>query len=90
VPESTRTTRKRKASEEATVSALATKARVPRELVQHLYDEEIADLQSTSNVKKFIDVIAGNRVKQRLVKQSRHATQSSAERADVAVPQATR
>lgn len=90
MPESTRTTRKRKASEEATVSALAAKARVPRELVQHLYDEEIADLQSTSTVKKFIDVIAGNRVKQRLVKQSRHATQSSAERADVAVPQATR
>jgi predicted nucleic acid-binding protein len=73
-----RPTRKRKASDEATVSALAMKARVPREFVQHLYDEEMAELESASIVKNFINVIASNRVRQRLVKHSSHTSQSIA------------
>jgi hypothetical protein len=56
------------------VSALAAKARVPREFVQRLYDEEMAELESTSTVKTFINVIAGNRVRQRLVKSSRNTS----------------
>jgi hypothetical protein len=70
--------RKRKASDEATVSALAAKARVPREFVQRLYDEEKAKLESTATVKKFINVLAGKRVRRQLVKQSRQTSQSAA------------
>ena len=65
-------------ADDATVSALAAKARVPREFVQRLYDEEMAELESTSTVKKFINVIAGNRVRRRLVKQSPQTGQSAA------------
>ena len=49
VPEPQRPNRKRRASDEATVSALAAKARVPREYVQRLYDEEMTELESTSD-----------------------------------------
>jgi len=68
VSETQRPNRKNRSSDEAAVSALAAKARVPREFVQRLYDEEIAELESTSTVKTFIDVIAGSRVRQRLAK----------------------
>jgi len=84
VSESTSPTRKRNDSDDAAVSALATKARVPREFVQHLYDAEMADLESTSTVKNFINVIAGNRVRQRLVQQSRHTRQDGADHPEVA------
>jgi hypothetical protein len=63
------------------VSALAAKARVPREFVQRLYDEEMAELESTSTVKTFINVIAENRVRQRLVRSSPHTSQSVADHA---------
>jgi Protein of unknown function (DUF3562) len=53
--------------DEATVAALASRTRTSVEVVKHLYDEEIAELQSTSVVKNFIDVIARRRVKQRLM-----------------------
>ena len=86
--ESTNPTRKRNDSDDAAVSALATKARVPREFVQHLYDAEMADLESTSTVKNFINVIAGNRVRQRLVQQSRHTSQSVADHPEAGGPQA--
>jgi Protein of unknown function (DUF3562) len=52
---------------EATVAALARRTRTSVEVVKHLYDAEIAELQSTSVVKNFIDVIARRRVKQRLM-----------------------
>jgi hypothetical protein len=68
VSETPRSIRKRTASGEATVSALAAKARVPREFVERLYDDEMAQLESTSTVKNFINVIAANRVRQRLAK----------------------
>lgn len=82
VPEPTRPPLKRKDSDEATVSALATKARVSRESVQDMYDEELADLESTATVKNFINVIAGNRVRQRLGRQSRQKSQNAADHAD--------
>ena len=40
----------------------------PMELVEDLYDQELAKLQATSSVKRFIEVIAGRRVKQRLLR----------------------
>ena len=54
------------------MSELAAKTRAPRELVQRMYDEEMAELESSSTVKTFIEVIAGNRVRQRLGNQSKH------------------
>ena len=54
--------------DESTVAALAQKTHTPIEVVKHLYDEELADLESKSTVKSFIDVIAGRRVKERLRK----------------------
>jgi hypothetical protein len=77
-------TRKRKGSDEATVSALAVKARVPREFVQHLYDEEMAELESTSSVKNFINLIAGNRVRQRLAQRSSRTSQSASSHPEAA------
>ena len=53
--------------DEATVAALAQKTRTSIEVVKRLYDEEIAELQSKSTVKNFIGVIAGRRVRQRLM-----------------------
>jgi tRNA U54 and U55 pseudouridine synthase Pus10 len=51
---------------QATMDALARKTHAPVEVVRRLYDEELAELQSNSKVKNFIEVIAGRRVKERL------------------------
>lgn len=83
VSEPLRPDRKRRASEEGTVSTLAARARVPREFVQRLYDEEVAELESTSTVKNFISLIAGKRVRRRLLKQSRHTSQSVPDQLEV-------
>jgi hypothetical protein len=48
------------------VSAIARKTHTPVDVVKNLYDEELAELQSNSAVKSFLDVIAGRRVKERL------------------------
>jgi hypothetical protein len=48
------------------VAALAHNACAPVEVVKSFYDEELAELQSKSKVKKFIEVIARRRVKERL------------------------
>lgn len=53
-------------SDEATIANLAHQTDTNRELVRHLYDEEIAALRARATVKNFIGVIAGRRVKQRL------------------------
>jgi hypothetical protein len=37
------------------------------EVVAHLYDAELAYLEANSHVKKFIEVIAGRRLKKRLL-----------------------
>ena len=52
--------------DEASVSALARKTDTPVEEIRKLYAQEVADLESTANVKNFIDVIASRRVKERL------------------------
>ena len=53
-------------ADESTVSAIARKTHTPVDVVKHLYDEELAELQSNSSVKSFLDVIAGRRVRERL------------------------
>jgi Protein of unknown function (DUF3562) len=53
-------------ADEVTISTLARQTDTNRELVRHLYDEEIAALRERATVKNFISVIAGRRVKQRL------------------------
>ena len=65
--EPTQSIREHRGMDEAAVSVLARKTRAPIELIKRLYDEEIAELQSKSSVKHFIEVIAGRRVRQRLV-----------------------
>jgi hypothetical protein len=52
--------------DEVSVAALADKSRTPIDVVRHIYDEELAELDSKSTVKNFIEVIAGRRVKERL------------------------
>ena len=44
----------------------------PMELVEDLYDQELAKLQATSSVKRFIEAIAGRRVKHRCWRLSFH------------------
>ena len=51
---------------EGTIAALAHKTHTPIDVVKHLYNEELADLESKSAVKKFIEIIAGRRVQERL------------------------
>lgn len=60
-----RATRKAGASD-ATLRALATQTQTDFDVVRDLYDQEIADLQSTASIQSFIPVIASRRVKQRL------------------------
>ena len=50
------------------LDALARKAHTPVEVVRRLYDAELAELQANSKVKRFIQVIAGKRVKERLIR----------------------
>jgi hypothetical protein len=67
--------------DESTVSAIAWKTHTPVAVVKHLYEEELADLESNSAVKGFLDVIAGRRVKERLrqprYQRTKHADQAS-------------
>jgi hypothetical protein len=53
-------------SSDAALRALATQTQTDFDVVRDLYDQEIADLQSTASIKSFIPVIASRRVKQRL------------------------
>jgi hypothetical protein len=62
-PQSTRIASGR---DDATVAVLAHNACAPVEVVQRFYEEELAELQSKSKVKKFIEVIARRRVRERL------------------------
>jgi hypothetical protein len=51
---------------DGTLRALARQTDTPIQAVSDLYEEEVARLTATSRVKRFISVIAGRRVKQRL------------------------
>jgi hypothetical protein len=53
---------------DGSLRALAVQTNCPIGLVEDLYDQELANLQATSSVKRFIEVIAGRRVKQRLLR----------------------
>ncbi len=53
-------------SSDASLRALATQTQTDFDVVRDLYDQEIADLQSTASIKNFIPVIASRRVRQRL------------------------
>ena len=67
MPDSAASNRKALASQEAAISSLATETQAPREIVKRLYDEEMAALQANAKVQTFIGVIAGRRVKERLM-----------------------
>jgi hypothetical protein len=60
----------------STVESLAREACVPIEVVERFYEEALADLQSNSKVKNFIEVIAGRRVRER-IKRSRSESSTS-------------
>jgi uncharacterized protein DUF3562 len=53
--------------DEAHIVALAKLTRTTPEVVRNLYAAEITQLESTATVKNYIGVIAGRRVKQRLM-----------------------
>lgn len=59
----------RSQSDERAIASLAKATDTAPDVVKHLYDEEIAKLRA-SNVKNFIGVIAGRRVKERLAQRS--------------------
>lgn len=67
LPDLAASNRRALASQEAAISSLATETQTPREVVRRLYDEEMAALQVNAKVGNFIGVIAGRRVKQRLM-----------------------
>jgi hypothetical protein len=52
---------------EGTLRALAQETHRSIEFIADLYDDEVARLEASSRVKKFIEVIAGRRVKERLL-----------------------
>jgi hypothetical protein len=66
VPDAVPSARTRVHADEAAIASLAHQTDSNRELVRHLYDEEIAALREKATVKNFIGVIASRRVKQRL------------------------
>ena len=66
MPDALPSARNRTPSDEATIATLARQTDTNRELVRHLYDEEIAALGEVATVKTFIGLIASRRVKQRL------------------------
>ncbi len=58
---------RRKELRDGTLRALAQETNRSIEVIADLYDDEVAILEANSRVKKFIEVIAGRRVKQRLL-----------------------
>jgi len=52
---------------DATIAALAKVTRSAPEVVKQIYDEEIAALHSNAKVKNFVGIVAGRRVKRRLM-----------------------
>jgi hypothetical protein len=58
-------------ADEATIAALAKETRTSQDVVKNLFYEELAALHASASVKNFIGVIAGRRVKQRLLREHR-------------------
>lgn len=66
-PSSPRMIVRRTELRDGTLRALAQETNRSIEVVADLYDGEVANLEANSRVKRFIDVIATRRVKQRLL-----------------------
>jgi hypothetical protein len=60
-------TRKSQGSDAATITKLAKQTHTDVDVVRHVYDEEMAALQSEAAVKGFVGVIVARRVRQRLL-----------------------
>jgi hypothetical protein len=58
---------KRKELRHSTLPALAEETNRSIQVVAALYDDELANLEATSRVKKFIEIIARRRVRMRLL-----------------------
>jgi hypothetical protein len=54
-------------SESTAVAALAKETSTSPEIVRDLYHQEVATLGASAKVRNFIGIIAGRRVKQRLI-----------------------
>jgi hypothetical protein len=67
VSEPSQSTRTYDESNDSTVTELARKTHAPIEAVKQLYAEELVELRSKSKVRNFINVIAGRRVRERLI-----------------------
>ena len=52
---------------DSTTAALAKETRTSPEVVRDLYRQEVAAVGAAANVRNFIGIIAGRRVKQRLM-----------------------
>ena len=66
--------------DDAALATLARKTFTPVDVVRHIYDEELARLESTAVVKNFISVIASRNVRERL-KRSRLVPTETSKRA---------
>jgi hypothetical protein len=58
-------------ADETTIATLARQTHTSQDVVKHLFYEELAALHASASVKNFIGVIAGRRVKQRLLRQNK-------------------
>jgi hypothetical protein len=59
------------------IEDLARRTAAPFELVKDLYDDEVTKLKADATVESYIPVIASQRVKRKLRKRGRSATQPS-------------
>jgi len=67
VPDPAPLTHGSSASHEATVASLATQTQTPAHIVKRLYEQELAALEANATVMTFVSIIAGRRVKNRLM-----------------------
>lgn len=58
-------------ADETTIATLARQTHTSQDVVKNLFYEELAALHASASVKNFIGVIAGRRVKQRLLRLQR-------------------
>jgi hypothetical protein len=56
-----------RSSDSTTVAELATETRTSPDVVRDLYHQEVAAVGAVAKVKNFIGIIAGRRVRQRLL-----------------------
>ena len=66
MPDSAVSNRRSLATDDAAISSLARETQTPRAVVERMYEEAVAALQSNAKVRNFIDVIAAQQVKEQL------------------------